>query len=238
MSNIDLESITAEGGAVGLGDIIIDVDHPIEQAGGDPVFGAVAKEATGVELRLEDGTPPIPAQIVPLPPSMPFNFDVFFASNPSDVPPTAVPLGINAEGPSGPAPSAPGVDGEARIVAEGVAGDTPWRLEFSAVPGETKLILRDTRDGSALAMLGPAVFDRLHRSGLELWPEAIPDGPVVIFGGDCPGRDQPGDRSRWRSRYLPDARPPSWIRAGLDVNRPPGPTPLGERASHPHRRKS
>ena len=82
MSNIDLESITAEGGAVGLGDVIIDVDHPIEQAGGDPVFGAVAKEATGVELKLEDGTPPIPAQIVPLPPSMPFNFDVFFASNP------------------------------------------------------------------------------------------------------------------------------------------------------------
>jgi hypothetical protein len=186
MSNIDLESITAEGGAVGLGDVILDEDRPIEQAGGDPVFGAVAKEATGVELKLEDGTPPIPAQIVPLPPSMPFNFDVFFASNPSDVPPTAVPLGIDAEGPSEPAPSATGVGGEARIVAEGVAGDTPWRLEFSAVPGENTLSLRDTRDGSALATLGPAAFDRLHRSGLELWPEAIPDGPVVIFGATAP----------------------------------------------------
>lgn len=64
----------------------------IEQAGGDPVFGAVTKESEAVELQLEEGTPPIPAQLVPLPPSMPFDFDLFFASYEGDVAPTAVAL--------------------------------------------------------------------------------------------------------------------------------------------------
>ena len=205
-SNIDLESITAEGGAVGLGDVIIGEADPIEQAGGDPVFGAVAKDASGVELRLDDGTPAIPAQLVPLPPSMPFDFNLFFASNPSDVAPTAVPLGIPGEDPSEAALPTPDVNPGARVIAEGDSGDASWRLEFSAIPGENKLILRDAREGAALATLGPAAFDRLHRSGLELWPEAIPWWPRGHLRGHGAGCDQPGDRTRWRSRHLPVAR--------------------------------
>jgi len=171
---------------VGLGDVILDDADPIEQAGGDPVFGAVAMDASGVELRLEDGTPAIPAQLVPLPPSMPFDFDLFFASNPSDVTPTAVPLGIPGEDPSEAALPTPDVIAGARVIAEGDSGDASWRLEFSAIPGENTLILRDARGGAALATLGPVAFDRLHRSGLELWPEAIPGGSVVIFGATAP----------------------------------------------------
>lgn len=40
-------------------------------------FGAVVKGATGIEFRPSEGDP-IPGRIVPLPPSMPFDFDLFF----------------------------------------------------------------------------------------------------------------------------------------------------------------
>ncbi|MGH2629550.1 MAG: hypothetical protein ACRDHI_03190, partial [Actinomycetota bacterium] len=93
-ANVELAVISSEGEGAGAGDFTVPVDTPIEQAGGDPTFGAVTKEASGVELRLEEGTPPIPATIVPLPPTMPFDFDLFFASNPSDVQAETVPVGM------------------------------------------------------------------------------------------------------------------------------------------------
>ena len=91
LTNVQLELTTVKGvGVTAGGPFTVNEDHPIEQAGGDPVFGAVVKEADGVELHLEEGTPTIPAQLVPLPPSMPFDFDLFFASNDTDVAATAV----------------------------------------------------------------------------------------------------------------------------------------------------
>ena len=90
-SNVQLHLIGGEGPGIDAGPFTVP-DVPIEQAGGDPTFGAVTKEASGVELRLEEGTPPIPATIVPLPPSLPFDFDLFFASNDADVQATAVAL--------------------------------------------------------------------------------------------------------------------------------------------------
>jgi hypothetical protein len=91
-ANVVLRSHHAEGGAVGLGDTTVPDGMDIDQAGGDPVFGFVTKEATGVEIRLEEGAPSIPAQIVPLPPSLPFEFDLFFASHEADAPAIAVAL--------------------------------------------------------------------------------------------------------------------------------------------------
>jgi hypothetical protein len=165
---------------------------PIEAVGGDPMFGAVTKEASGVELRLEAGTPPIPATIVPLPPSMPFEFDLFFASNDADVQADAVAIGPageqlgRSEVPL--ASESPAPDGRqaTRTVAEGVTGNMPWILEFSRVPGELKLTLRDRRDGSVLAELKPGILLRVHTSGLEFWAEAIPGGSVLIFGVTAP----------------------------------------------------
>lgn len=93
-TNVDLHLIGAEGTGTGVGDFTVPDATPIEQAGGDPTFGAVTKEATGVELRLEEGTPPIPATLVPLPRTLAYPFDLFFGSNPSDVPATAVALGV------------------------------------------------------------------------------------------------------------------------------------------------
>jgi len=93
VANVQLELSPTEGsGVVAGGPFTVRDGRPIEQGGGNPVFGAVVKAADAVELRLEEGTPPIPAQVVPLPPSMPFDFDLFFASNDADVQATAVAL--------------------------------------------------------------------------------------------------------------------------------------------------
>jgi hypothetical protein len=90
-ANVDLTAISPEGGA-GAGDFSVPYARMIEQAGGDPVFGAVTKEADGVEIRPNGILPGPAATIVPLPPSLPFDFDVFFASHEGDEPPLAVPV--------------------------------------------------------------------------------------------------------------------------------------------------
>ena len=51
-ANVELSVVSPEGGA-GAGDFTVPGGRPIEQAGGDPVFGAVTKDAAGVEIRLE-----------------------------------------------------------------------------------------------------------------------------------------------------------------------------------------
>ena len=43
------------------------------------------RKPTASSCSLEDGAPTVPAQLVPLPPSMPFDFDLFFASNDTEV---------------------------------------------------------------------------------------------------------------------------------------------------------
>ncbi|MET0801057.1 MAG: hypothetical protein ABWZ53_07815 [Actinomycetota bacterium] len=96
-ANVLLELVSAEGGIQGTGDFTVPEETPIEFTGGDPVFGAVTTDAAGVELRLEEGTPPIPATIMPMPPSLAGTFDVFFASNASDVPATAVALDADGD---------------------------------------------------------------------------------------------------------------------------------------------
>ena len=148
-ANVELQLVGAEGGT-GTRNFTVPNETPIEQAGGDPTFGAVTKEATGVELRLEEGTRPIPAQIVPLPSSLAYPFDLFFASNPSDVPATAVALGVGAETATSPTQEpeeGPGV----RRVATGVTGGTAWALDYE--------------EGRQLALVGngdDVLFDRIE----------------------------------------------------------------------------
>jgi len=94
-ANVELLVVSPEGGA-GAGDFTVPAE-PIEQAGGDPVFGAVTKEAAGVEIRGNVLLPGPAATIVPLPPSLPFDFDLFFASHEGDEPPLAVPVDTDGE---------------------------------------------------------------------------------------------------------------------------------------------
>jgi hypothetical protein len=92
-SNVALTLLGAEGGSVVEGFGVPAV--PIEQAGGDPTFGAVTKQAASVELR-SDGAVEA-ARIVPLPPSLGSDFDLFFGSHEGDVIAEAVALDADGQ---------------------------------------------------------------------------------------------------------------------------------------------
>jgi hypothetical protein len=182
VTNIELELSTPEGSGVHAGGpFTVGRDRPIEQAGGDPTFGAVIKEASGVELQLEEDTPPIPARVVPLPPSMPFDFDLFFASNDSDVPATAVALGVEAA-------SVPPTGASRETVASGKTLEYAWTLQFEDTPTRNRFVLVDA-GGSVLAEVGPMGFNELHASGLEYSSYTFSRGDrqvAVVFGATAP----------------------------------------------------
>ena len=58
-------------------------------------FGAIRKGATGVELRPTDGDQPIPGTILPIPPTMSVEFDLFFIPGTGGLTGEVVPLGID-----------------------------------------------------------------------------------------------------------------------------------------------
>ena len=155
-ANVELSVVSPEGGA-GTGDFTVPNGASIEQAGGDPVFGAVSLDAASVELHLEEGTPTIPARLVPLPPSMPFDFDLFFASNDADMQATAVAIGPDGEELAAGEAPLPSISGtpeptpdERRRVAEGATRGTEWALEYE--------------EGRQLALVGSGddvLFDRI-----------------------------------------------------------------------------
>jgi hypothetical protein len=149
-ANVELSVTSPEGEGVSADDFSVPDEAPIEQAGGDPTFGAVTKEASGVELRLEEGTPPVPAQVMPLPPSMPFDFDLFFASYDGDVPAQAVPVRLESTGQSettGSPDAAPEASAEGDLVTlSGADHDlgVRWTMKLSGSVEEPCIDL-DTR---------------------------------------------------------------------------------------------
>ena len=59
------------------------IDWCCEEQPADPIFGAIAKDATGVEFRPGNGSSPVPGTILPVPPSVgSFDFDLFFIERP------------------------------------------------------------------------------------------------------------------------------------------------------------
>jgi hypothetical protein len=75
----------------------------IEWTASDPIFGAITKEAAAVEFRgKDDPSVTIKGTIVPLPPSMPFDFDLFFIEGTAGLDGEAVALGADGETMDGP----------------------------------------------------------------------------------------------------------------------------------------
>jgi hypothetical protein len=70
----------------------------IEWAATDPIFGAVTKQAAAVEFRSKDDpSVALAGTIVPLPPSMPFDFDLFFIEGTAGIDGGAVALGPDGD---------------------------------------------------------------------------------------------------------------------------------------------
>jgi hypothetical protein len=86
-ANVDMQLITAAGHASGVADFGVPDNANLEVGGGagSIMFGAVTKEATGVELRPDDGGPIVQGTIFSLPPSLDAPFDGFFLDSGSGV---------------------------------------------------------------------------------------------------------------------------------------------------------
>ena len=101
----------------------------IEWAATDPVFGAITKQAAAVEFRSKDDPSVVIAgTIVPLPPSMPFDFDLFFVEGAAGIDGEAVAVGPDGETIDGPA-SIQRVRGEAVRLSGSLLGQD-WSVRF------------------------------------------------------------------------------------------------------------
>jgi hypothetical protein len=193
-ANVELLVVSPEGGA-GAGDFTVPTGTPIEQAGGDPVFGAVAKEAAGVEIRGNVLLPGPAATIVPLPPSLPFDFDLFFASHEGDQPPFAVPVGGDGNPIGNTAGISEGDDmtlfdilgTEGAIMTDRSTGITCYVVssEHGVVDGCADEITLQTipLPGERGQILVFSHLDAIKLSGIEL----DVDGAETIAGSKCHG---------------------------------------------------
>ena len=144
-TNVEMLLIGSEGGPAIEGFNVPSI--PIEQAGGDPTFGAVTKSAASVEIRA-DGTRS-DATMMPLPPSLPFDFDLFFASHEGDVPARAIALDSDGVvmGAADQKPSA-NVNGDGNyVVARFDAFGARWELSISRGSQECGVDLRNLDSG-------------------------------------------------------------------------------------------
>jgi hypothetical protein len=193
-ANVDLTVVSPEGGARAA-DFTVPHAAVIEQAGGDPVFGAVTKAAVGVEIRRNAMLPGPAATIVPLPPSLPFDFDLFFASHEGDEPPFAVPVGVNGD-PLGNIAGISESDGAALFEILGTEGtimtDRSTGITCYVVASEQGLVDGCAEEVTLQTIPLPEeqgqilVFshvDAIRLSGIEL----DVDGGETITGSECRG---------------------------------------------------
>jgi len=89
--------VGGDGAGTALSDFVIP-PSVIEWAATDPAFGAITKQAAAVEfLSTDDPSVAIAGTIVPLPPSMPFDFDLFFIEGTGGIDGEAVALGPDGD---------------------------------------------------------------------------------------------------------------------------------------------
>lgn len=179
--DVDLQLVTPTGGSVIEGIAVPDV--PIEQAGGDPTYGAVTKSAATVELRLEGGGPPIDAYRSPLPPSLPFAFDVFFAPHEGDVPGVAVALDEHGAflGMGVTSDTVLVTDSGEYLIARFDAFDARWELAVSRDQPRCRS-LRNLGTGMRAAGCGDGVSASGGSGG-----DTASDPPYQFFYGALPG---------------------------------------------------
>jgi hypothetical protein len=90
-------------------------------------FGAVSKDATGVEVRPTDGGPSIRGTIAPLPPSMPFDFDLFFIEGTAGMHGEVAALGLEGTATPESSVAAPRAD---EVLLSGSLFDRVWTARF------------------------------------------------------------------------------------------------------------
>ena len=174
-ANVELALVGPERGSVVEGFGVPAV--PIEQAGGDPTFGAVTQEAASVELRSEGIVEP--ARTVPLPPSLESDFDLFFGSHEGDVLADAVALGADGS-PLGGSYVVPPID---------VTHDGNYVLaRFDAFGEAWELSAPRSGDGCSLRQI-PHLFGGDDTCEVVITSSRGPQGHAFAYGTLPPGAD-------------------------------------------------
>jgi hypothetical protein len=140
-------------GSAALSDFVIP-PSVIEWAATDPIFGAISKEAATVEFRgQDDPSIAIAGMIVPLPPSMPFDFDLFFIEGTAGIEGEAVALGPDGEPIEGDSSVGTVRDDVVRI--DGSTRGHGWTARFRGDFGDGTACIGVTVDGEDSEPLCP-----------------------------------------------------------------------------------
>jgi hypothetical protein len=140
-------------GSAALSDFVIP-PSVIEWAATDPIFGAISKEAATVEFRGQDHPSlAIPGTIVPLPPSLPFDFDLFFIEGTAGIEGEAVALGPDGEPIEGDSSVGTVRDNVVRI--DGSTLGHGWTARFRGDFGDGTACIGVTVDGEGSEPLCP-----------------------------------------------------------------------------------
>jgi hypothetical protein len=95
--NVRFSLVGGPAAGTALSDFVVP-SSVIEWAATDPIFGAITKQAAAVEFRSKnDPSAAIAGTIVPLPPSMVFDFDLFFIEGTAGIDGEAAALGPNGD---------------------------------------------------------------------------------------------------------------------------------------------
>ena len=118
----------------------------------DIVFGGVQKDATGVVFRSDDELAEIPGTVMPLPPTLPFDFDLFFLEGAAGLMGDVFALGVDAASPStSPSPSArTGV-----VELSGIYEGATWRVAFTGAFADQSACIEPLIDGDVFGQTCP-----------------------------------------------------------------------------------
>ena len=156
----------------------------IEWTATDPIFGAISKQAAAVEFRdRDDPSVAIAGTIVPLPPSTPFDFDLFFIEGAAGLDGDVVALGPDGETMNGPTSIGRMREDVVRLSGSMLGHD--WSARFTGAFADHSACIRVTVDAAGG---GPLCLNKLETSlagsqpSLHSW---VTDD-LTVFAGSVP----------------------------------------------------
>jgi hypothetical protein len=157
--------------------------EPLTWTGTDPIFGVATKEATGIEFRSKDDpSVAIAGTIVPLPPSMPFDLDLFFIEGTAGINGEAVAVGPDGEAMNG--PTSTGTVREDVVRLSGSLLGQDWSARFTGAFADESACIRVTvaepSDPLCIKQLETSLAG--NQPSLNLW---VTDH-LAVFAGSVP----------------------------------------------------
>jgi hypothetical protein len=155
----------------------------IEWAATDPIFGAITKQAAAVEFRSkDDSSVAIAGTIVPLPPSMAFDFDLFFIEGTAGIDGEAVALGPDGDVIEG--DSSVGRLRQAVVELSGSELRHDWSARFSGAFADRSACIRvtvaETNEPLCIKQLETSLAG--SQPSMHLWATT----QLAVFAGSVP----------------------------------------------------